>query len=86
MDFNRRLASGRTAEILGKQSIPLDRWMRTLSFRQVVEKEIALLDPLTLNMLQAYSEGINARIEEGRLPVEFNLLRYKPENGRYQTA
>src|SRR5512140_901405 len=43
MDFNRRLVSGRLSEILGPVSVPLDRWMRTLTMRRVAESEVDLL-------------------------------------------
>ncbi len=79
MEFNRRLVGGRLSEILGKVSIDLDRWMRILGMRQVSEIEAGNLDTTSRLMLQAYAEGVNARISQGRLPVEFNLLRFRPE-------
>ena len=79
MDFSRRLVAGRVAEILGKQAIALDRWTRTLSMRFIAEQEVALVDQPTRQILEAYAAGVNARIAQGRFPVEFNLLRYRPE-------
>ena len=71
---------GRTlAEVVGEAAVPLDRWMRTLSLRHVAEREPALLRPESLGLLTAYADGVNARIGEGRLPVEFTLLRHRPE-------
>jgi penicillin amidase len=79
MEFNRRLVAGRLAEILGEVAVPLDRWIRTLTMRRVAEYEVNLLPEETLSCLQAYANGINVCMVHQRLPVEFTLLRYKPE-------
>lgn len=79
MEFNRRLVAGRVSEILGPVSIQLDRWMRTIGMRRVAEQEAAMEDCKARQILQAYAEGVNARIAQGRFPVEFNLLRFRPE-------
>lgn len=79
MDFNRRMVAGRLSEILGKVTLPLDRWMRTLTMRRVAESEVSLLNEETHRMLQAYANGVNASIARGSLPIEFTLLRCRPE-------
>ncbi len=79
MDFNRRLLAGRLSEILGKVALPLDRWLRMLGMRRVAEQEASLLSAETLAVLEAYAAGVSTRIARGRLPVEFTLLRFKPE-------
>jgi penicillin amidase len=79
MEFNRRLVAGRLSEILGEVSVPLDRWMRIIGMRRTAEKEFELLEESTQQLLKIYSAGVNARIDQGRLPIEFNLLRYIPE-------
>ncbi|MGE5374217.1 MAG: penicillin acylase family protein, partial [Bacteroidota bacterium] len=79
MDFNRRLVAGRLSEILGSVSVPIDRWMRTLTMRRVAESEAGLLDDDSRNLLEAYAAGVNACIESEPLPLEFRLLNFKPE-------
>lgn len=79
MDFYRRLVAGRLSEIMGEVTLPVDRWVRTLSMRRVAEQEADLLAAEARSLAEAYAAGINARIAQGRLPVEFTLLRYKPE-------
>jgi penicillin amidase len=79
MDFHRRLLAGRLSEILGEVTLPVDRWMRVLGMRRVAEQETGLLNAETLAAFEAYAAGISARIAQGRLPVEFTLLRFKPE-------
>lgn len=79
MEINRRIVAGRVAELLGQVALPLDRWMRTLSLRHAAEGEAGLLSIEAHRLLAAYADGVNARIAEGRLPVEFTLLRHRPE-------
>jgi penicillin amidase len=79
MDFQRRLVSGRLAEVLGEVALPLDRWIRILGMRRVAEQEVDLINPTTRADLEAYAAGVNARIARGTLPVEFTLLRFKPK-------
>jgi len=79
MDFNRRLVAGRLSEILGSLTIDLDRWMRILTMQRVAEYEVRLIKDDVKRQLQAYADGVNAFITQGRLPLEFTLLRYKPE-------
>lgn len=79
MDFQRRLVAGRLSEVMGEQTVPVDRWIRILGMRRVAEQEVALIDANIRADVEAYAAGVNARIAQGRLPVEFTLLRYKPE-------
>jgi penicillin amidase len=79
MDFQRRLVSGRLAEVVGKVALPVDRWMRILGLRRISKQEAALLHGEALGLVEAYVEGVNERIAAGRLPAEFCLLRYRPE-------
>jgi penicillin G amidase len=79
MDFNRRLVAGRLSEILGSVSLPLDRWIRILGFRRASEGQDAQLGAETHRLFERYVEGVNASIGKGPLPVEFDILGYKPE-------
>jgi penicillin G amidase len=79
MEFNRRLVAGRLSEILGPVSIPLDRWMRTLTMRRVAESEVDLLDGESRLLAGRYTQGVNACIQSEPLPLEFQLLKFKPE-------
>lgn len=79
MDFSRRLVAGRVSELFGSISVPLDRWMRTLRMRATAEQEVSLLGEQECDLLEAYAQGINARMAHGKLPVEFTLLRAQPE-------
>jgi penicillin amidase len=79
MEFQRRLVAGRLSEVFGKDTVAVDRWMRTLGMRRVAEIEAGRLTGEARDMLAAYAAGVNACIGQGRLPIEFRLLRYRPE-------
>ncbi len=79
MEFQRRLVAGRLAEVVGPAALPTDRAVRILGMRRVAEAEVALLDPEARAELDAYVAGVNACTAREPLPVEFTLLRYRPE-------
>jgi penicillin amidase len=81
MDLLRRIASGRLAEIVGEEAFPLDYLMRTLGLALMAQRLWDSLHPLSRQILQRYSEGVNAwlRHNASRLPPEFLLLGYTPE-------
>lgn len=81
MDMSRRGVGGKLSEILGEDFIDTDRFTLTVGFFRAAENNYKLLEPEALKLLQAYSAGVNAYIEENRhnLPPEFTLLGYTPE-------
>ncbi len=83
MEMIRRLTSGRLAEVLGPPLLESDKFFRTFGIRHMAEQTAAEVfaderHPM-VRAAQAYLSGINAFIAEGRLPPEFDLLRYTPE-------
>jgi penicillin amidase len=85
MDLLRRTERGQLAEVLtaGPNSIALeqDKQHRTLGFAQVVDAELALAEPRSRALLEAYASGVNAYIaslDAKTLPPEFQILQYKP--------
>jgi penicillin amidase len=79
MDFQRRLVAGRLAEVLGEKALPVDRWMRILGMRHAAEGDESVLSVEARTVIDAYNAGVNAWIALGHYPLEFTLLRYKPE-------
>ncbi|MDP7113753.1 MAG: penicillin acylase family protein, partial [Myxococcota bacterium] len=80
MEVNRRIGSGRLAEIFGKRGIEADRYLRTMGFRARAEEAAAQLDPEWHWLLDAYFDGINAYLaSDPPLPPELKLLRIEPE-------
>lgn len=81
MDLLRRYGMGRLAEIFGSEALPIDRMMRTVGIHRIADSLFASVSGQTRKILSAYSRGVNAGIRErrGSLPIEFDLLRYEPE-------
>ncbi len=81
MEFTRRLGAGRLAEVIGPKALGTDRFFRTLGLYRLAEAQAASLSPQTRRALESYAAGINAWLvhRAAALPVEFMLLRYRPE-------
>ncbi len=84
MDFTRRTGLGRLAEVAGTAVVPTDRFMRMLDVGRLAEAAFAELSPEAQALIEAYSAGINAFLDQrsGPLPLPFVLLRYEPEPWR----
>ena len=83
LDLTRRVASGRISEMAGLEGLTADRFIRRVGLRRIAEEEAGLVGGETAAMLEAYAAGINAIIDGGgRLPVEFSLVRMRPERWR----
>ena len=81
MDLYRRLARGETAELFGKMTLEEDKRWRRFGFSQIVEESYKTFAPEQKNILESYARGVNAYIaalDEKTLPIEFQLLKYKP--------
>ena len=66
----RRSAWGRSAEYLGQEGLPADRWARTLGFGRLAEAEVSRLASRERKVLEAYSLGVNAwmgRVRSGEI-------------------
>ena len=81
MELFRRVAEGRLAELLGDGLIETDQFLRTIGLWRAAIDQVAAVPPGTMELLQAYADGVNAFIEEhrGALPPEFVVLRTRPE-------
>ncbi len=81
MEMNRRAGQGRLAEVVGKDMLPTDKFLRTLDLYPLVERSYNHYQPATQALVQAYADGVNAWLEthRDRLPLEFTLLGIKPE-------
>ncbi len=81
LEFNRRVGAGRLSEVLGEATLKSDRFLRTIGLYRAAQADLAVLPAETINVLQAYADGVNAFIEthKASLPLEFTLLGFKPE-------
>ena len=80
MEVNRRLASGRLSEILGSETVKIDRFIRTLGIKHAAEQQFDKYPVSTKRLLQAYADGVNTgNAQLGRaLPIEYFLTGSKP--------
>lgn len=81
MDVMRRVASGELSEIIGEDTIRLDREQRILGMRAAARKNLEIASPRDRSFFEAYARGVNAYISasSNRLPVEFRILGYVPK-------
>ena len=81
MDYLRRRAHGRLAEILGADAVSVDTVSRTVGITRIARRHLGDLPTETASLLEQFSAGVNACIEarRERLPIEFALLDYAPE-------
>jgi penicillin G amidase len=81
LDFVRRKARGRLAEILGPEAVESDLLYRTVGIGAIAERELGTLPDEVRGFLTSYTAGVNAFIAEShdKLPIEFDLLDYRPE-------
>ena len=74
MDYNRRLASGTLAELVGQAALPTDIQLRSIGLRRGAQASWARTSPDLQAMLQGYAGGVNAWLAQNPLPVEYQLL------------
>lgn len=85
MEFNRRIAQGRLAEMFGagedNSILDTDILLRTLDLYGAARYEEANLDQPTFTMLSAYADGVNAFLatHQNSLPLEFTILGITPQ-------
>lgn len=81
MDIARRAGEGRLSEVLGTSTIAFDRMLKTIGFKDIAKQLEKQLHPTSLEILTAYSAGVNEyiRTHKGKYPIEFDMLNYEPE-------
>ena len=81
MESNRRLGLGEVSKIFGERTVRFDQFLRTIGVRRGAENSLALMDTESLEILQAYADGVNAYIDDAGmwLPIEYRILGFEPE-------
>ncbi|NRA86923.1 MAG: penicillin acylase family protein [Rhizobiales bacterium] len=84
MQLHRHIAMGRLSELVGKNGLETDKFLRNLGMLQAAKNSYHLLRQETKSQLEAYSSGVNAYLaEDNVLPIEFAILGLdKPKNWR----
>jgi penicillin G amidase len=80
MEINRRLAAGRLSEILGEDTLKIDRFMRTVGIKHSAERQFERYPVEAKRLLQSYADGVNAGNAKlgWALPLEYVLTRSRP--------
>lgn len=81
MDLIRRAASGTLSEVFGEGAYEIDTFQRSIGLRRTALKLKDAIDKNTLELIQAYCDGVNVYIESApEYPsVEFRILGYRME-------
>ena len=75
MDYNRRLASGTLAELVGTAALASDVQLRTIGLRRAAQRSYDAASARTRAALDAYAQGVNAwRKAQSSLPPEYQAL------------
>lgn len=77
MDFRRHVTAGRLSELFGASQLGTDKFLRTLGWRTIAEKEVGLLSDSSRAYYQAYADGVNAYLADhsgAALSFEYAIL------------
>jgi penicillin amidase len=78
MEYDRRRAVGRLAEIVGVAAVAADVFYRRMDLESSVRRDVAALAPSTIAMLESYAAGVNAWLASEPLPREFEVAGLSP--------
>ena len=80
MDILRRAAAGELSEVIGEDTVKMDREERILGLRVAAEATEKSISARDRGYFEAYARGVNAFLEShrGRLALEFRLMKYTP--------
>ncbi|MEC4004704.1 penicillin acylase family protein [Flavobacterium sp. SUN052] len=81
MELMRRIAPGRLSELFGTKTLKNDQFFAGIGIDENSEKAIAELDKNSesYKLATAYLDGVNQFIENGKTPLEFDLVGVKKE-------
>ncbi|NIB43888.1 penicillin acylase [Pseudomaricurvus alkylphenolicus] len=85
LEMLRRTAKGQVAEVLGKDYVDFDRFIRTSYDSRSVAQQVEQLQPAKQEVLAGYANGINSYLEKiagnqtELLPLEFTRFGFEPE-------
>ncbi len=81
MELLRRIAPGRLSEMFGSKLLKTDQFFAGLGIDENSEKAISQLDKTSeaYQLALAYIDGINQYMEDGKTPIEFQILGLKKD-------
>jgi len=80
MDLMRRAAAGELSEVIGEDTLKMDREQRILGLRVAAETAEKTISARDRAYFEDYARGVNAFLEShrSRLSLEFRLMKYQP--------
>jgi penicillin G amidase len=83
MEWDRRRAYGRTAELIGTFGVEADRLARRFQIERASKADWEILNGESRAMVEAFTAGVNAYIERTPVPsLEFETLGIRPDPWR----
>lgn len=81
MELLRRIAPGRLSEIFGSKALNNDKFFASLGINENSQISVIQIDKTSneYKLSQAYLDGINQYLENGKTPIEFDILGLKKE-------
>lgn len=80
MEYDRRRAVGRWAEVAGPSALAADRLARRLQLELAAKADVGAMSARTRAIFEAYAAGVNAFLTSGQpLPAEYDLTGITPE-------
>ena len=81
MELLRRIAPGKLSEIFGTKALKTDRFFAGLGIDEASDLAISKMNKNaeSYQLASSYLDGINQFIDEGKTPIEFQLLGLKKE-------
>jgi penicillin amidase len=88
MDLMRRLATGRLSEVMGEDTLGVDRLFRTIGLGRAADASFNALEEPYRRYLEAYAAGVNAYEADAawRPPLEYLIARFRPAPWRPQDS
>jgi penicillin amidase len=83
MDLLRRISSGELSALVGSYTLDRDKANRLFLLREKAQTELKTLPKYQLQLLKAYTAGVNAGLHQLKhVPFEYTLLHTKPQPWR----
>ena len=74
MDYTRKIAQGKLAELVGTPALSNDIQFRTIGFERAARVSLPAMSAKTQGMLKAYADGVNFWLANNPLPIEYSGL------------
>jgi penicillin G amidase len=86
MDYDRRRAAGRWAEVAGPGAVPGDVLSRRMGITAAAHADLAVMSAPVRDMFEAYARGVNAVIAAGACPPGLEGTRIEPWQAWHSVA